>query len=124
MEIKINKEIRDYQESIFMGLTLRQCAFSLAAVLVALGIFFGLRNVLGREAVSWLCIVGAFPFAALGFVRYHGMPAERFLLAWIESQWLMPRELVSRPVNYYAEALLGPGGERKKDRKWEVLCRD
>ena len=25
MEVKMNKEIRDYQESMFMGLDLRQC---------------------------------------------------------------------------------------------------
>ena len=28
MEVKMNKEIRDYQESMFMGLDLRQCVFS------------------------------------------------------------------------------------------------
>ena len=27
MEVKMNKEIRDYQESMFMGLDLRQCIF-------------------------------------------------------------------------------------------------
>ena len=120
MEIKINKEIRDYKESVFMGLTLRQCLFSLAAVGVALGLYFGLRNILGKEAVSWLCIVGAFPFAALGFVRYHGMPAEQLLAAYVVSQWLMPRELVSRPVNLYADMLKGEG-RKKKDQAWEVL---
>lgn len=66
MEIKINKEIRDYQEAVFMGLSLRQFLFSLLACGVAIGIYFGLKNVLGTETVSWLCIVGAFPFAILG----------------------------------------------------------
>ena len=28
MEVKMNKEIRDYQESMFMGLDLRQCVCS------------------------------------------------------------------------------------------------
>lgn len=27
MEVKINKEIREYTESIFFGLTMRQCFF-------------------------------------------------------------------------------------------------
>ena len=35
MEIKINKEIRDYQEAVFMGLSLRQFLFSLHAIAVA-----------------------------------------------------------------------------------------
>ena len=42
MEIKINKEIRDYQESVFMGLSLRQFLFSLLAVGVAIGIYFAI----------------------------------------------------------------------------------
>lgn len=60
MEIKINKEIRDYQEAVFMGLSLRQFLFSLLACGVAIGIYFGLKDVLGTETVSWLCIIGAF----------------------------------------------------------------
>ena len=35
MEVKINREIRNYTESVFFGLSLRQCVFSLLAVGVA-----------------------------------------------------------------------------------------
>ncbi len=105
MEIKINKEIRDYQESVFLGLSLRQFLFSILACGVAVGVYFGLRGVLGSETVSWLCIVAAFPFAILGFVKYHGMTAEQFIAAYIQSEMMMPKELVSKPWNLYAEAL-------------------
>ena len=40
MEVKMNKEIRDYQESMFWGLSFRQCLFSVLAILAALGIYF------------------------------------------------------------------------------------
>lgn len=56
MEIKINKEIKDYHESLFFVLSVRQFACSVAAVGAAVGIYFGLRNVVGKEMVSWLCI--------------------------------------------------------------------
>ena len=105
MEIKINKEIRDYQESIFMGLSLRQFIFAVLAVGVAIGVYFGLRNVLGTETVSWLCVVAAFPFAILGFVKYHGMTAEQFIRAYIQSEFLMPKQLTSKPTNLYASIL-------------------
>ena len=39
MEVKMNKEIRDYQESMFMGLDLRQCVCSVLAILTAIGIY-------------------------------------------------------------------------------------
>lgn len=105
LEIKINKEIRDYQESIFMGLSLRQFIFAVLAVGVAIGVYFGLRNVLGTETVSWLCVVAAFPFAILGFVKYHGMTAEQFIRAYIQSEFLMPKPLTSKPTNLYASIL-------------------
>ena len=80
MEVKINREIRDYQESIFFGLNLRQLIFSILAILVAVGIYFGFQNLLGTETVSWLCILGAFPFGAMGFIKYNGMTAEQFAM--------------------------------------------
>ena len=75
MEVKINREIRSYTESMFFGLTMRQFVFSLLAVVVAVGLYFLLRPYVGTETVSWMCVLGAAPFAALGFVSYHGMTA-------------------------------------------------
>ena len=46
MEIKINREIREYKENMFFGLSLRQLVFSVLSCGVAVGIYFGLRNVL------------------------------------------------------------------------------
>lgn len=63
-EIKINKEIRDYTESIFFGLSLRQSIFSIIACGIACGIFFLLNNKLGTEITSWLCMLGAAKGAA------------------------------------------------------------
>ena len=105
MEVKINREIRNYTESMFFGLSLRQFVFSLLAVGVAVGLYFLLRPHLGTETVSWVCILGAAPFAALGFVSYHGMTAEQFLWTWIRSELLEPKEIRFEPVNLYYEAL-------------------
>ena len=40
MEVRINKEVRNYQESLFFGLSLRQFLFALLAVAVAVGVYF------------------------------------------------------------------------------------
>ena len=69
MEVKMNKEIRNYQESMFMGLNLSQCIFSLLAIAVAVGIYFGLGDYVGQEMTGWLCILGAAPFAVCGFFQ-------------------------------------------------------
>ena len=105
MEVKINREIRNYTESMFFGLSMRQFVFSVLAILVAVGLYFLLKPYFGTETVSWMCILGAAPFAALGFITYHGMTAEQFLWAWLCSELLEPKELRFEASNLYYEAL-------------------
>lgn len=105
MEIKVNKEIGNYTESVFFGLSLRQFIFSALACGVAVLLYFLLRNYFGIETLSWVCILGAVPFGVLGFVKYNGMNAEEFVIAWIKSEILMPKVLFFKPENYYEELL-------------------
>lgn len=105
MEVKINREIRNYAESMFFGLSLRQFVFSVLAVGVAVLLYFVLKPRVGTETVSWMCILGAAPFAAMGFITYHGMTAEQFLWAWLRSEILEPRYIKFEPVNLYYEIL-------------------
>ena len=105
MEVKINREIRQYTESVFFGLSLRQFVFSLLAVGVAIVLYFLLRGHFNLETVSWMCILGSAPFAALGFLTYNGMPAEKFLWAWVRSEIIEPKRLVFGTKNYYYDAL-------------------
>ena len=105
MEVKINKEIRNYTESLFFGLSLRQFIFSVLACGVAMGLYFLLRQRFGTETLSWVCILGAFPFAAMGFIKYNGMTAEQFVWAWLKSEFLMPKKLMFLPDNLYYETV-------------------
>ena len=81
---------------------------------VAAGIYLGLRDALGTETVSWLCILGAAPFAAMGFVKYHGMMAEKFFIAWLRSEFLVPKRLTFRPTNLCWEAMQEQRRQEKK----------
>ena len=105
MEVKINREIRNYTESMFFGLSMRQCVFSLLAVVVAVGLYFLLKPYVGTETVSWMCVLGAAPFAALGFFTYHGMTAEQFVWAWLRSELLEPKQFHFEAFPLYYEAL-------------------
>ena len=81
------------------------------------------------ETLSWVCILGAFPFAAMGFIKYNGMTAEQFVWAWFKSEFLMPKKLMFRPNNLYYEAMKSsiearekglpvvPKKQRRKERK-------
>jgi hypothetical protein len=52
-----------------------------------------------------MCIVGAAPFAAIGFIKYHSMTAEQFIWAWLKSEFIMPRRLTFGAANAYYELL-------------------
>lgn len=117
MEIKINKEIREYTENMFFGLSLRQFIFSLLACGVAAGAYFLLKPYAGIETISWVCIICASPFAVMGFISYHGMTAEQFVAVWIKNVLLYPRKLAYYSNNIYYEALQ----ERYLEMEKEVL---
>ena len=123
MEVKINREIRNYTESMFFGLSMRQFIFSVLACGVAVGLYFILRPYFGVETLSWMCILGAAPFDLLGFINYHGMTAEQFIWAWLRSEMLEPKELKFEDSNYYYAALKGTieelqsGGSGRKRKK-------
>ena len=69
MEVRINKEVRNYQE------------------------------------IGWVCILAAFPFALGGFFTYNGMTLERFLMAYIRSEFLMPKRLLFRTEDLYVKLM-------------------
>ena len=103
MEIKINKEIRDYTESIFFGLSLRQSIFSIIACIIACGLYFLCKDRLGTEMTSWLCMLGAAPFAALGFIRFQGMYTEDIVKTALYSFLLSSTNLINKPFDLYEE---------------------
>ena len=98
MEIKINKEVRSYTESIFFGLSPRQFIYSILACLVAVIIYF-----LTMETTSWLCMLGAAPFASIGFITYQSMTMEKIVLEFFKSLLLKRTELIDKPINLYYE---------------------
>ena len=85
MEVKINREIRNYAESMFFGLSMRQSVFALLAIAVAVGLYFILKPYVGTETVSWMCILGE------------------------------PRQLKCVPTNIYYEALKGSIAAHEKE---------
>lgn len=100
---------------MFFGLSLRQFIFSVLACIVAVCAYFLLRPHLGTETVSWVCILVAVPFAVVGFVKYNGMTAEKFIWAYIKSEILIPKRLVYRNTNLYWQII--EQGKKDKGKK-------
>ena len=103
MQLKINKEIRDFKESIFFGLSMRQFIFSAFACGIAIFLYFTFIDKLGMELTSWVCMIGALPFAAIGFITIQGMTFERLLIELFRSILLYFNPLEYVPYNYFYE---------------------
>ena len=107
MEININKDIREYTEGVFFGLNLRQLVCSGLAVASAVAVYFGTREIVSKDIMTYLCIAVAIPFAAIGFIKYNGMPMEKIIVAWLKDNFIVPRKLTVKSNNIYLEALKG-----------------
>ena len=104
MEIKINREIRDYTEAMFFGLSMRQFVFSLIGMGVAIVMYFVLKNFgAGTETLSWACMLAAAPFIAMGFVTYNGMTAEQFAVQWVKAKFIEPQKVKFECSTIYRE---------------------
>lgn len=110
MQVTINKEIRDYNEEVLFGLSLRQFIFSAMACVAAVITYFALGNRLGVELTSWVCIISVLPFAFLGFVKYNGMTAEILILSIIKTRFLIPDKLTFKSNNLYYKIFKKKGG--------------
>ena len=101
MEVRVNKDIQEYKESMFFGLTLRQFFFSALGCVAAVVLYFLFKDKLGLEITTWICVIGTVPFAAMGFLKYNGMTAEQFAVAWLKAKVIYPKKYLSEPVSIY-----------------------
>ena len=118
MEVKINRDIRNYQESMFFGLSIRQFIFSIFSCMSSLAVYFILRNRLNGELMYWPMMISALPGAFLGFFTYNGLSAEKFIVCYIKT--LMTEKRILQPGNtnfYYSTIFMKEGRMTKCSRR-------
>ena len=79
---------------------LRQFICSALALGAAVWVYFTFKTALGEEAVSWVCILAAAPIAAAGFFKYQNLPLEKFIAAWVKSEFIRAGRRVYRATNW------------------------
>jgi len=119
MEIKINREVRTYHETIFFGLSARQFFCSLGAVSVAVGAYFLFKTPLGKETASWLCMVCTAPLAAAGFFSYNGLPLEKLLWAMFKTGFLGAGRRLYKSENEY-DRLIKAAKKNRSVKRHEI----
>jgi len=121
IEIRIPKEIKNYREKFFFGLTVRQCLCAAAALLLCVPLYIFGGKFLPQEAISWLVIVIAAPLMLVGFFRYNDMTFEKFAVEWLYFQFAPQKRVYSyEPIfmeirkTYLAEELEEEISEKEK----------
>lgn len=80
MQIPVNKNLDEYKDDFYKGLTLRQTVLSILTVIAGTGVFLLLHSVCGiSQTLSlYLAFPAALPFAASGFLKIHGMSLQEY----------------------------------------------
>ena len=73
MVIEINKDIDHYQESVAMGLNVKQIIFSVASIIVGGSMVLLLYHYIGLTGAAYVAIPCVAPIALGGFYSYNGM---------------------------------------------------
>lgn len=130
IEIRIPKEIKNYREKLFFGLTLRQCICAGAALLVCVPLYIFGNRFLPQETVSWAVILVAAPLMFAGFFRYNDMMFEQFAVEFFyHSFTTQKRVYTSEPIftelrnTYLAEELEAEKAEKEKGSALKQMFR-
>lgn len=75
VQIPVNKNIDEYKDDFFKGLTLKQTVTSVVALVLGAGMFLGLTMLFGisQTTALYLTFPVVFPIAAVGFLKIDGM---------------------------------------------------
>ncbi|NMA17243.1 MAG: PrgI family protein [Clostridiaceae bacterium] len=124
MDMKINKEIMDYSEKIFFGLTGRQFFLCLLGLAVSVTLFFVFP--FSVDAKLFLCILAITPFALAAFLKIGGLNMEEYLKRWINKVRTPPLKHGNENIYHqmyrrlkYDESVLGTSPHRFEKRKKE-----
>ena len=97
MIIEINKDIDRYQESVALGLTVKQLIYAALSLIAGAGIVLLLQKQIGLTLAAYVAVPVVTPLALQGFYQYNGM-------SFME---VMKRKLyfafLNRPLVYVSE---------------------
>lgn len=70
----IPQDVTEYKEQFFFGLTIRQFVCGIAMIALAILTFLIGKNFISTDILMYIVIIEVAPLAAVGFMRYNGMP--------------------------------------------------
>ena len=121
MEVKMNKEVTEYRENVFMGLSVRKVVWLVLAGIVAICVYFWAKPRFGENVTSILCMVSAVPCILMGFFRRNGLYFDRYILTVLRFYFVIPRFLYFKSENplyekYQQKEVVAKDGKAKNKK--------
>lgn len=89
IEVRVPKDINEYQEKVILGMSLRQLICFICAIVLCVGTYILGTAVLGlsMQLLSYVIMIEAVPLFAVGFIRKNGMPFEKYFMLWLRHRF-------------------------------------
>ena len=101
--VRIPEEIRKYKEKIMFGLNARQLIATVLTFLICVPLYLIGKNYISDDILSWLIIAIAAPLVSIGFLKFNGMPMEKFMIETFKFEFLFPQKRTFRAENAFRE---------------------
>lgn len=101
MDVKVNKEIRQYKEKIYFNLTLRQLLCTALGLAIAVPTYFWGKDYIGEDAASWITILIVMPIFAIGYLNINNMTFEKFTIQILKFELINPKKRIYKTENIY-----------------------
>lgn len=87
VEVRIPKEITEYQEKIMFGLSIRQLVCTVIAIVISVPSYIFLMNKIGQELTGYIVMIEIVPFIAIGYLKPKGLNFEKVLVMFLKHQF-------------------------------------
>ena len=100
--VPVPKDLTKVKTKVMFNLTKRQLICFGAAIVVAVPVFFLLKDSTGSSAATMLMIIVALPFFLLAMYEKNGQPLEKIIGNIIKVSVIRPKKRPFKTNNFYA----------------------
>ena len=115
--IKIPKEIRNYKETVVLGLTLRQLVCLLLALVVGVRTYMAVCPILKQDIAQYICVISGIPILVYGFFSWKEKPIEYYIKIWFKFHFGYKRIRKINTLNFWEELEMEADKEMIKSSK-------
>lgn len=125
IDVRIPKEITEYQEKILFGMSIRQLICAFVAVVVGGGTYMLLQEPIGPDNASTVLMFEVLPIFAFGFIKPKGFKTEQYLKILIKHRFtpqkrIYKNELVIDRLEELENGIIPQKAEIKPEKRSEV----